>query len=256
MKRIVTIFIACLLPLSGNLAAQTIIYEETNPAEEPESSVTYNGASYSFFFDWKKNRERHLESHWTGIGFAFTDLANLDDGLLKGSKSYSVTLNLIDLSLPFHSHWLFASGIGIDWTRYHFKGGKGLEEVDGVTGFIPAPEGVQYKSSKLLTYYITIPLLLEYQTKLGRRTTFFVNGGAEVLIKCYSKSQIDIRNNDKIDKVNLGKDLNILPVNGRLRLQAGINDISLFGYYQPFSLFRDGEGPEVYPYAFGVSLCF
>lgn len=261
MKKYIILIICALVLFPYCVFAQEVIEIEEDVVliekdEDTQSTIIYNGTSYNFIFDWKKKKCNPRESHWPGIGFAFSDLDNLGDNMLRRSKSYSITLNLMDFIVPFHPHWLLASGLGMDWTRYHFKGHIGLEEVDGYTQFVPAQEDVEYKSSKLLVYYVTIPLLIEYQTTLRRNSTFFINGGVEGLIKYYSKSQIDVRNGKNVEKVNLGRDLNLLPVNVRLRAQIGIDDISVFGYYQPISLFKDGEGPELYPYALGVSLNF
>lgn len=213
------------------------------------SNVFYDGASYNFLFSW--NKRKHLEPHWDGLGFAFIGLNGLDNPSLKMSKSYSVILNLMDYSIPIdRDHWIFYTGMGIDWSRYHFKGDYGLTEIDGITQFEPAPEGTHYNSSKLLTYYITIPFMLEYQKKVNKNT-FFISGGAVGYVKCYSKSQVEYSLNGNKIQENKGRDLNILPVNARLMLQAGFGPICFFGYYSPFSMFKKEKGPEVYPFGVG-----
>ncbi|GHT47714.1 hypothetical protein FACS189440_09070 [Bacteroidia bacterium] len=252
------LFIACVLLFSVPVFSQeevVVIEEEIIVPEEEiaQSSVIFDGSPYNFIFSWKK---KATESHWTGLGFAFSNLKGLEGADLKMSKSYSVILNIGDYIVPFNQNWLFFTGVGMDFTRYHFKGNTGLQEVDNIAQFVPSEEGVNYKSSKLLAYYVTIPLMLEYQTKFGNNKVFFVNGGIEGMIKYYSKSQVDIRREEGTKKVELGRDLNILPINARLVLRAGFEDFSLFGYYQPYSMFKDGKGPDVNPYGIGVMLNF
>ncbi|MCC8144974.1 MAG: hypothetical protein LIO93_00745 [Bacteroidales bacterium] len=248
MKKYFYFILSTLLLTTFPLSSQTVTHDN----ESADSSIIYDGSAYNFIFSWKK---KATESHWTGLGFTFSDLNGLEDVDLKLGKSYSVRLNMADYTLPINHHWLFFTGVGLDWTRYHFKGNIGLQDINGIAQFVPDEFGRNYKSSKLLAYYITIPLALEYQTKIGKGKMFFVQGGAEGLIKYYSKSQVDIRTDDGIKKVN-HKDLNILPLNFRLFLKAGFNDVSVIGYYQPVSMFEKGKGPDIQPYGLGIMLNF
>jgi hypothetical protein len=237
--------------------------EEAFPVEKEEkgkSSIIYNGSPYNFIFSWKK---KAVESHWTGIGFAFSRLDGLEGVDLKLGKSYSILLNLSEYTIPFNHHWLLSTGLGLDFTRHHFKGSVGLEETyihdtEGkqtgkcVAQFVP--DFREYKSSKLLTYYITIPLVWEYQAKIAKDKLFFINGGVEGLIKYYSKSQIDIRTERSVEKVKY-RELNIRPLNFRFVLRIGLSDnASIFGYYQPVPMFERGTGPQIKPFGIGIAI--
>ncbi len=221
----------------------------TSVNAEKKSSVTYDGTHYSLFFSWKKKASN---PHWTGFGFSFSDLEGLGNQAdLSFSQSYTVSLNAIDIYKALGSHWLLVSGVGVDWSRYHFKGNVGLGEIDGVTQFIEAPVGIHYNSSKLLAYYFTFPLLLEYQLD-----EFFISAGAIAYLKCYSKSQVEYSVNGKTMQVDLGRDLNILPATVRLYAQVGFDNVSIFAYYSPMSMFKEGKGPDVQPMGAGIKLGF
>ncbi len=241
------------LRVPAELAGESVKSPEEDNSSK--SSATFNGSSYNIMFSWKKKANN---PHWAGAGIALASISNMDDtgADLKISKSYSFVVNPIEYCVPISHHWLLVSGAGADWTRYHFKGDTGLQEVDGITQFVPAAAGETYKSSKLLTYYITIPLLLEYQTKMQNNRTFFISGGMVGYIKCYSKSQVDVNVNGNIEKRTLGRDLNLLPVNGRLMMQTGIGDFSFYAYYSPFSLFEKGKGPDMKPIGLGIIIDF
>lgn len=230
--------------------------EAKNPQDPSKSSVTYDGSLYDFAFSWKKKSKKAQHQHWTGLRFAFVGLDGLKGAELKASQSYSIAFVPISYVLPLDNHWLFISGIGLDWTRYHFEGDIGLQGKSEITHFEPAPEGKHYKSSKLLTYYFTIPLVLEYQIKIANRSTFHIAGGFEGLVKYYSKSQVDLRTTDGIQKTSLGRDLNLLPLNGRFVAQVGINNLGVFGYYQPFSMFKKAKGPDVKSVGLGLTYHF
>jgi len=228
--------------------------EKSNTLVEEKSNILFDGSSYNFFFNWRK---KPTESHWSGIGFAFSNLNGLDQGNanLILNRSYSITLNAVDYNVPLHYNWLFVTGWGLDWSRFHFRGDAGLQRgSDGITRFLPDSEGRSFRSNKLLVYYATIPLLLEYQKKIGEDKTFFVNGGIEGLVNLYSKSQVEIRTDqDGIKRVSY-RDLNILPVNFRLVLRTGFDDFSIFGYYQPCSMFQAGKGPDLRSIGIGIAL--
>ena len=224
--------------------------QELIPKEDNESSVLYNGSTYNFILSW--NKRKSLSSHWTGFGMGFMNYSDKDIpfGKLKMSSSHNFTVNLFDFHKQIgKTNWLFVSGIGTEWSRYHFDDNAALTQVNGVTSFVPAPEGVNYKSTKLLAYYITIPLLLEYQV-----SDFHISGGVVGFFKYYSKSQVKYYENDKKQVVNMGRDLNIRPIDMRLRLQVGIRDVSVYGYYAPFSMFEKDKGPDLNTYTIGVML--
>ena len=225
--------------------------ESSNP-ETTNSSVIYEGASYNFMFAWKKKQV--YDPHWTGFGMSFINFSDLKDVNMKMSASYSFCLNPMDYYLPIYHNWLLVTGLGIDWSRYHFKGDIGLKDNGASTDFEPSPDGTHYRSSKLLARYITIPLLIEYQRKVTRNKGFYLSGGIVGYVKCYSKSQIEYA--DTKQQVDLGRDLNILPVNARFMLQAGLNDISIFAYYSPFSLIEKGKGAELKPMGIGLRMDF
>ena len=52
----------------------------------------------------------------------------------------------------------------------------------------------------------------------------------------------------------MGKDLNIRPIDMKLRFQVGIDDISIYAYYSPFSMFEKDKGPKLKTYTIGIML--
>ena len=222
-----------------------------------ESSIIYDGSNYNFAFSWK--RKNRLSSHWAGFGMSFMnyDDKNIPQGALKQSRSHNFSLNLFEYySQIARSNWLLVTGIGFDWSRYHFDNNVALTKKDGVTVFEPGADGIDYASSKLLAYYVTVPLLLEYQIPMSRKGSFHISGGVVGFFKYYSKSQVKYYTDDKKHVVNKGRDLNIRPVDMKFRLQVGFNDISVFGYYSPFSMFNDDKGPDMKMYSIGAMLTF
>ncbi|MDR2146544.1 MAG: hypothetical protein LBE91_08830 [Tannerella sp.] len=247
MKKILFLSVLVIFCLESGFA-QTV-------EKEDGSYVSVDGASYDFIFSWdkKKNKKSNKTIHWEALGFAFSGLDGLNsfEGVeLKKSMSYSVRLGLGGMYHTFGEHWGMGLGLGFDWTRYHFIGNVSLRDINGIADFEFDPEGRQYKDSKALIYYLTLPLTLEYQTE-----KFYVNGSVEGLLKLYSKSKIEVRTADGIRKENLGG-FNFFPLTARFVLRTGFSKFGVFGYYQPFPLFQKGKGPELYPFGVGISLNF
>lgn len=236
-------------PQTGKITTTVTETERTIPVSvDPASSVQYGGSSYSFLFSWKKRKS--LSSHWTGFGMGFMnyDDKKIPNGSLKMSTSHNFTMNLFGYHKQIsHSNWLLVSGVGSEWSRYHFSDNVALTKVDGITTFVPASDGLKYNDTKLLTYYVTFPLLLEYQ-----QSDFHISGGVVGFLKFYSQSEVNYYvDGNKIEK-GQGKDLNIRPVDLRARLQIGMKGIYAYGYYAPFSMFEKGKGPDMKTYTIGV----
>lgn len=220
--------------------------------EAQSSSIIYDGSSsYNVIFSWKKKNKRHLSPHWTGVGMGFMnyDSDKIPYGSLKMSTSHNFTVNIIDFHKQMGNHWLLVSGFGTEWSRYHFDENAALTKIDGDTFFERAPEGIDYKSTKLLAYYVTVPLLLEYQTG-----SFHISGGAVAFFKYYSKSQVKYYLEGRKYVEDKGKDLNMRPVDLRLRLQIGFDNVALYGYYSPFSMFKKDKGPDLKTYTIGLMI--
>ncbi len=220
--------------------------------EKEESSVVYNGSSVKVNFLWKKDKKNY-DPHWDGFGFAFQDLRGLPDNIsLSSGASYSITFNPIETYIPLFRNFLLVSGVGIDWTRYHFKGNWGLVDEGATTKFEPALDGINYTASKLLTYYFTIPLMFEYQVN-----KFNISAGGIAYFKCYSKSEVefDDKRGNEIEE-ELGRDLNLLPVSARLIAQVGTDNVNIFATYSPTSLFKKDQGPDMRPIGAGVRVKF
>jgi hypothetical protein len=237
MKRIIISIATCAILFSANVASA-------------QSSIMLDGSLYDIVFSWKKN-PLAKEAHWAGLSFAFSNLVDLPGNInLRLERSYSISWNVNDWEVPVHPHWLLVSGFGFDWSRYHFDGNAGIRNFEGITDFFHDER--ELKDSKLLIYYGKIPLLLEYQTRIHKKT-FFIQGGAEGLIKLYSKSRIEVKNHNHVDKEDF-RNLKIYPINMRFFLHAGFSNFGIFGYYQPFSIFQQGHGPELRSFGVGIAL--
>lgn len=202
--------------------------------------------------------DKDFSAHWVGFGMGFNSFMGDDISLRKG-KSLEYNLNFMELSLPFSRYnWAVVTGAGIRWNRYRIDENACFQEVDGITRLVPAPEGVIYKKSKLNITSLTIPVLLEWQTKEKKhRPSFFISGGVVGVIKTTSSSKVvydDERGKSRKQKVDGG--MNLRPVTMDVLLQAGVGCVGVYFKYSPIEMFESNKGPAFNPISFGLQLHF
>lgn len=200
--------------------------------------------------------DRDFSAHWAGFGMGFNSFTG--DGLpLRKGNSLEYNVNFMEFSLPFSRYnWAIVTGAGIRWNRYRLDTDAYLMEVDGVTQLVSVPDDMNFKNSKLNATSITIPVLLEWQTrKVRNRPRFFVSGGVVGVVKTMSSSKVTYLNEkgkSKVEKMDGG--MNLRPVTMDLLLQAGVGCMGLYFKYSPIESFESDKGPKVNPFSFGIQI--
>lgn len=293
MKRFLLIVAAC-LPLMGLMAAgvnpmpaDTVIrldkkrievkdngdrmkvrvYETDSEGDEVDDELVFEG-HYRDGQSYERRKhirtinipvptwDRDFSAHWAGFGMGFNNFIGDDLPLRKGN-SLEYNVNFMEFSLPFSRYnWAVVTGAGIRWNRYRLDTDAYLMEVDGVTQLVPVSEDLNFKKSKLNTTSITIPVLLEWQTrKVRHRPRFFISGGVVGVVKTMSSSKVTYLNDrgkSKTEKMDGG--MNLRPVSMDLLFQAGVGCMGLYFKYSPIESFESGKGPKVNPISFGLHL--
>jgi hypothetical protein len=228
---------------------------KTNKVEE-KSSVFFNGAKFNVIFKWNKasKKDYPVESHWTGFGVGLLYLDGLNS--VNQRTSTSIYLNLMDYIIPVNKHWLLATGLGFDWQNYKFKGNVSLKnDTDGVTRII-YDNSNEHSNSQFKLYHITIPFIVEYQTRNQKSGNFFIHAGIEALIKTYSSSRAEINTSEGVKKEKY-RGLSIQPLNARFVVRTGVSWFSVMLSYQPFSIVKTAEGgANIKPYGIGLMIDF
>lgn len=245
--------------------------EDTVYNEQVFEGVYKNGTSRerrfhnSFTITLPKWRQRVSDPHWSGFGMGF---ANLTDGSLrmnsgegidvKSGKSFQFNWNLYDHSFQISRlGWAVVTGLGFRWDVYRFDGNVRLQEIEGITRVLPAPQGIYYSTSRLKMTRLTIPLLLEWQRDLRHHKPFFISAGIVGGAKIYSNSVIKYRDErGHKQKDVLGKDLNLRPITMDILAQVGYRSLGIYAMYSPISLFEKNKGPKVCPVSIGVMWYF
>ena len=213
----------------------------------------------------KKKKSYSMSAHWAGIGWGFANVAdgsmNINDihGVsLKSQSSNEFYINLIEKIVPIYRNNIgITTGFGMGWHNYFLAGNTHLVDNGSATVVSPAPTGVTYDYSRLRTFQLTIPLMLEWQPTFQRDHKFYLSAGVVGCINTFSSYKVQYKdgNGDEVEKVE-AKDLNVLPVSVDFMAQAGYGHWGVFAKYSAFGIFESGKGPDVKGVSIGGVLNF
>jgi hypothetical protein len=212
-----------------------------------------------------KKRSR-FKGHWGGLELGLNNYVtgNYDLSLpdeinymsLHSSKSRNVNLNFGQLSIGLGRHIGFVTGVGIGWNNYRFNGDNNIiKNVDGE--IVELERDIYYpdqalKKSKLSTFYLKVPLLLEVQIPTDHHR-LNIAAGPIGAVKLGSYSVMLFENDDKV-KSNDDFNLNLLRYGATARI--GYENFNVYATYYFSPLFETNMGPggiDLYPFEIGIA---
>lgn len=223
------------------------------------------GLSLPFMHQTKKSKPGRMEPHWAGMGLGFANISdaqyklnNINGISLKSESSKEFYINLFEKILPLYRNNLgLTTGLGFNWRNYYLDYNTHFNEVDGVTTLYDAPAGVEYTYSRLRTFHLTVPLLLEWQPTFGSNRKFFMTAGVIGGINTFASQKVKYKDaNDNTVRDVVAKGLNVAPVTVDFHGQIGYGGWSVYAKYSPFSIFQSQKGPEVRSVSVGAMLNF
>ncbi len=172
---------------------------------------------------------------------------------LNQGKSASVALNFEGFRFNLYQRKLhLVTGFGFEWNNFRFTSDQTLDsDSNQVSAFA---SGLSYSKNKLTASYLTVPLLVGYNTNPRSRKHFFLAGGlvGGLNIGAHSKQVFDIKGKTFKNKVE--DDFNLAPFRCDATVRFGYRRFTLFANYSLSALFRSGRGPELHPFSIGVKL--
>lgn len=214
--------------------------------------------------DGKKHKDRG-EAHWAGLDFGFTMLMNenfetkfIDHPYWQNdaAKSQVWNLNLLEHKFRIAGDYVgLTTGLGFSFMQVAFKDNYFLRSTPD-TVFATIDTVYNYSKNKLRASYLTVPLMLEFNTSSDSDRSFYlaagVVGGVRIASKVKRKGEFDGKEFTTKDKGTYG--LNSFKVDAAVRL--GYGDWGVFANYSLLPLFDSGKTVEAYPLTFGLSLNF
>jgi hypothetical protein len=213
---------------------------------------------------WERNRIHKFNGHWAGFELGVngyvtddfnTDIKGEYDFLnLKYEKSIEVNLNFFEQNFNLiDNKFGVLTGLGLRWNNYRFEDNIVLEsDADVIDGY--ADNSHDWRKSKLVVNYLTLPVLFEYQSnRFSRRNSFHVAAGMVMGWRYATHTKMLYFDNGR-QKPKQHDDFYLRPFRYDATLRAGWGIVNLYASYSLNSLFKDGRGPELYPFSIGITL--
>lgn len=143
----------------------------------------------------------------------------------------------------YQGKWRLLYGVGIEYNNYRF-----VKNVDLVRDSDPLDDEInttrEYKKNKLVTQYVTVPLMLVYKSKPNDKDhSFRFSAGVQAgyLIGAHQKQKWE---QDGKEKRKVRDDFNLSDYRFGYVVQVGYAGFNIYAKYYPTPMFQDNRGPE------------
>lgn len=218
-------------------------------------------------FDRKKRQSR-FDGHWGGVEIGVNGYVNNSGNFdlpdeyefldLRMGKSINFKLNFLEQNFNLiRNKFGLTTGLGFEWKNFRFADDVVLKKFDNtlINENDLFPNDVSYTKSKLVVNYLTLPLLVEYQTnKFSKKNSFHIGGGIETGIRIGSHTKNAFQDDGRKKKSKDPGDYYINPMKYELTARIGWGKINLYANYSLNTLFKSNRAPELYPFTMGITL--
>ena len=236
----------------------------------------------------KRIKHGKFNGHWGGVGLGVNGYVNekfvyelpeeygfMD---LLWQKSVNVDINLFEQNIQLSSDGNFGLVTGVGYSIYNYRFTKSFTVMQDSNYFSGLyNHGVNVKKSKIVTNFITVPILFEYQDNNPSPLTkhrWHMNVGAIFGLRVHTHQKTyfnetnkdyELRNPitndidayatspaDPISKVH--DDFHMSPFKLDASVRVGWGWINLYGNVSLVEMFNVGKGPKLYPFSVGIML--
>ncbi len=213
--------------------------------------------------EFKRNRVQKFKGHWAGFDMGINGYVDKDFKTnlppeygfldLKYEKSIDVNINFFEQNINLVGQKFgLVTGLGLRWNNYRFSNNVKLDpDTEPISGY--GDDSQDWRKSKLVVNYLTLPLMLEYQTnRFSRTNSFHISAGAILGWRYASHTKMLYFDNGR-QKPKQNDSFNLSPFRYDATVRIGWGIINLYATYALNAMFKDGGGPELYPFAIGIT---
>ncbi len=239
---------------------------------------------------WKRTKPTKFNGHWAGVDLGINGYVTpglmTDFGKTYGylnqryEKSINVNVNVYEQNIAFNKAKTIGlvTGLGFSFNNYRFSNPTYLSpDSNQMSGFYM--HNVSVRKSKLSLFYVTIPVIFEFQTNNARRGhRFFVGAGMLINARLRSHTKIYFNEPNKQyfleapatgallpgyyttpNRINRNivkgvNSFNLQPFRFDATLRIGYGIISLYVTYALNQMFLKGQGPVMNQWSAGISI--
>lgn len=210
------------------------------------------------------SKPKKTGGNWAGFELGFNGLVTDDgksiddlDGNLEliTEKSIAVHFNFYEKDFKLYKHYALAStGVGLSYNNYRFR--KNINLVADNSTFAYTIDSINYRKNKLVVSYVTVPVLLTFNTSENPKKAFHLTTGMIFAYRLGSHTKkVYTEDGDKKKDKNFD-DFNIEPFRYDATLRLGYRQFTVFANYALTDLFKNNQGlaSAIHPWTMGVSL--
>jgi hypothetical protein len=219
--------------------------------------------------DYQSHHYYHSEltrKHWQGLWIGFGGFTNPSLGFtmdpkykymeLDYGRSFNFQWNLAQRNVNIVKKYVqLSTGIGVQFSNLRFENNTKLNADSSFTwGYIDSSNAFSYQKNRFKQSYVTVPLLLNFNTSKRLSRNFHVSLGVvgKYLLGSRNK-QVLLQNNNEFRFIRKD-DYNINPFQFDGYASIGYRNFTVFSQYALTELFKKNKGPQVYPFAVGIRL--
>ena len=195
------------------------------------------------------------------LQFGYTSWAGKPDSINTDGLSKSINVYFM-FDFPFKTNpklsLAFGPGIGSDHILFS-KTQVGIKDNTPTFNFINKSDTSHFKKTKLASVYLEAPIEFRYSADPlnGKKFKFAIGVKVGTLFNAHTRnSKFESKSgnsiNDFVMKEASKRFFNKTRISAMARF--GMGHFSFYGSYQLTTLFKDGLGPVVRPYSFGITL--
>ncbi len=211
-----------------------------------------------------------FKGNWAGVELGVngylsnTGSLNMPKGYefleLKYEKSANFNINFFQQSFNLIGNKFgFVTGLGIQWYNYRFSNDVIIRADSNILyGYHDKSTTKSYIKSKLTASYLVLPLILEFQTNSTHNfRSFHIGVGVVGGVRLGSHSkQVYTENGSGKTKPKTYDSFFLQPFKLDGTVRIGWGALNLYANYSIIEMFRDGKGPELYPFSIGLIMPF
>jgi hypothetical protein len=229
---------------------------ESNEYPDPEKKIQKN-------ITIKKDKH-HVKDIWKGFEVGvngYLTAANKtampnDYGFLDLNYGKSIMMNLNFLEKHYKiigEKLVFTTGLGIQFNRYSFVRTTQLKSTSDKVFYTDTQ--IDYTKNLLRVNYLTLPLMLEYNSRKNPHKSFHFAAGPILGYRIFAiKLKQEYEKEEKEVKDVYKKSFNINDFQYGVTARFGYGNINVFTTYNASTLFRSGKTLAVHPFSIGLTV--
>ncbi len=175
---------------------------------------------------------------------------------LDYSKSLNFQLNLVQQNIHLYKNYVnLVTGVGFSFNQYEFANKTKLNADSSFTwGKVDSTNTFGYRKNRFKTSYVTVPLLLDFNTNADQKKSFHISVGVVggYLLGARTK-QVLVK--DNVEYKNIRRDsYNLSAMKLDAYASIAYRKVTLYAEYGLTPMFKSGKGPELYPFSAGIRI--